>query len=212
MNAPAGTGNAEGQICGLLAVDIAAFGAPARDDDIQAYLRAALYGMLESAFKSCGVPWRCCAHEDRGDGVLIVIPSAIPVTRVLGLVPGRLSSLLRHHNRLSSSAAHIRLRAAAHIGHVRRDRYGLTGDAVVHLFRLLDAQPLRQLLADSGADMAFAVSGYVFDAIIRRQPAVADPGTFCLMTVEVKETRTLAWATLPGGTPLPDGIPPEIAS
>lgn len=212
MNTPAGTGNAEGQICGLLTVDIAGFGALARDDDVRGHLRAALYAMLEDAFNRSGVPWRSCAHEDLGDGVLIVIPAAIPVTRFLGLVPGRLSGLLRRHNRLSSSAACMRLRAAFHVGHVRRDRYGLVGDALIHLFRLVDAQPLRHLLATSGADLAFAVSEYVFDAIIRRHPTLMDPCTFYPLTVQVKETRTLAWAMLPGNTALPSSIRAELAS
>jgi hypothetical protein len=198
MEIVTGTSYAEGQMCGLLAVDIAGFGAPDRDDDIQQHLRAALYGMLECAFNRSDVPWEECVHEDRGDGALITIPPVIPVPRVLNPLPEVLNGLLRRHNRLSAPSACMQLRAAAHVGYVCRDQYGYTGTAIVQLCRLLDAPALRRLLADSGAEMTFAVSDYVFDSIISQNATLTDPDSFSQLPVEVKETRSVAWAYLPG--------------
>jgi hypothetical protein len=198
MNVPNEVGDREGRMCGLLAVDIAGFGC--RDDDTQCHLRAALYGTLKHAFSRSDIPWSECVIEDRGDGALIMIPSAIPVMRVLGPLPDLLSGLLCRYNRLSSDLAYMRLRAAAHVGYVSRDDYGIAGGAVVQLFRVLNAEPFRQRLASSGADLAFAVSGYVFDSIISRHPALIDPGDFQPLAIDAKETSTLAWVRLPGST------------
>lgn len=69
---------ASGQICAMFAVDIAGFTRPDRDDDVLMYLRKALYGMLEEAFDRSGISWTSCSWEDRGDGVLVVVPLTSP--------------------------------------------------------------------------------------------------------------------------------------
>ena len=108
-----------GQLCGLMAVDIVGFNGSRRDDDIQMYVHKSLYEMLQLAFDQSDVPWAGCVHEDRGDGVLVVIPPTIPVARLVA-VPGKLSLLLRLHNHVSCDAAHIQLRVATHIGQIGR--------------------------------------------------------------------------------------------
>jgi hypothetical protein len=65
--------------CSILAFDIAAFGDRRRDDDVQLYVRAALYRVLEDAFEKAGIPWRSCHREDRGDGVLVVVPAHVSI-------------------------------------------------------------------------------------------------------------------------------------
>ena len=65
MNALTEDADGKGRICGLLAVDIVGFSR--RDDDMQCYLRAALYGMLRQAFRRSDIPWPDCVIEDRGD-------------------------------------------------------------------------------------------------------------------------------------------------
>jgi hypothetical protein len=191
------TPDGEGTVCTLLAVDIAGFGR--RDDDMQCHLRRALYRLLRQAFRHSGIPWADCVAEDRGDGALFIIPSSVPTLYVMNRFPETLAGLLGRYNQVWPGPAQIRLRAAAHVGYVVRDQHGIVGYTVVHLFRMLDAEPLRQLLADSRADLAFAVSGYVFDAIVSRHPALIDPGLFRPLPIEVKETNTLAWVRLAGG-------------
>ncbi len=192
---------AETQMCGLFAVDIAGFTSPERDDDIQEWIHNALYQILEAAFNGSGVPWPSCLHEDRGDGALIVIPAAIGAAGLVDPLLERLRGHIRRHNRMSCQAARIQLRAAAHIGLVRYDGHGFVGDAVNHLFRLLDAPPLKQRLAASGAELAFIASDYLYECVIRRHPTLVDPAVFTPMKVRVKQTTAHAWIYVPGAPP-----------
>ncbi len=187
-----------GQLCGLFAVDIAGFNSSRRDDDIQMYVHESLYDMLQAAFDRSEVPWSGCAHEDRGDGVLVVIPPMIPITGLVDPIPQRLRSLIRRHNRVSCEAARIQLRIATHVGPVHHDGHGFVGHAVTLLYRLLDTRSLKRMLAQSGADVAFIASGYIYENVIRRRPSLVDPALFQSLPVRVKETRTRAWAYLLG--------------
>ena len=49
-----------GQLCGLFAIDIAAFTDQRRDEHVQLYLRDSMYRMLDRAFTGAGVRWRAC--------------------------------------------------------------------------------------------------------------------------------------------------------
>jgi hypothetical protein len=200
-------GNADGsifetgaKICGLFAVDIVGFTSPQRDDDVQFYLHGALYRMLERAFNGSGLPWPACVREDRGDGALVVVPPTISVDGLIDPLPERLRGLACLHNRLSSQEAQIQLRVAVHVGNVHHDGHGFVGDAVNHLFRLLDAPRLRQLLAGSGGELALITSDYMYETVVRRHPTLVDPAAFRPVTVEVKQTVANAWVQIPGLT------------
>jgi hypothetical protein len=186
----------DGQLCGLFGVDIVGFNGWRRDDDIQMYVHKSLYEMLEAAFDGADVPWSCCVHEDRGDGALVVVPPMIPVAGLV-TVPERLRFLVRRHNHVSCDAARVQLRVAMHIGPVRYDGYGFVGHDVSLLFRLLNARPLRRMLSESGGEVAFIASATVYEQVIRRRPSLVDPALFQRLPVQVKETRTRAWACAP---------------
>lgn len=188
----------DGQLCGLFAVDIAGFNGSHRDDDIQMYVHESLYEMLQTAFDRSDVPWFSCAHEDRGDGVLVIVSPMIPVAGLVDPIPERLRRLVRRHNRVSCDAARIQLRVAAHIGPVHNDGHGFVGRDVNLLCRLLDARSLKRMLAQSGAEIAFITSCYVYENVIRRRPSLVDPAVFQPLSVRVKETRTRAWAYVLG--------------
>ena len=191
----------DGQLCGLFAVDIAGFNGWHRDDDIQMYVHKSLYEMLQAAFDRSDVPWFSCAHEDRGDGVLVIVPPMISMAGLVDPIPERLRSLVRRHNRVSCEEARIQLRVAAHIGPVHNDGHGFVGRDVTLLCRLLDARSLKQMLVRSGAEVAFITSGYVYENVIRRRPSLVDPALFQPLSVRVKETRTRAWAYVLGTLP-----------
>jgi len=182
-----------GQLCGLMAVDIVGFNGTRRDDDIQIYVHKSLYEMLQVAFDQSDVPWAGCVHEDRGDGVLVVVPPTIPIARLVA-VPSKLSLLLRLHNHVSCDAAHIQLRVAIHIGPVHHDGHGFVGHDVNLLFRLLSARSLRRMLSESDAEVALITSVYMYYNVIRRRPSLADLALFRRLRVRVKETTTQAWA------------------
>jgi hypothetical protein len=188
----------DGQYCGLFAVDIAGFNGRRRDDVIQRYVHRSLYDMMQIAFDRSDVPWADCAHEDRGDGVLVVVPPTISAAGLIDPIPDRLRILIRDHNHVSCDAARIQLRVAAHIGAVHHDGHGFVGHELTHLHRLLDARSLRRKLSESGAEVAFITSSYVYENVVRRRPDLVELARFQPLPVRVKETRTRAWAYIPG--------------
>lgn len=203
--------SARSQRCLIFAVDIAGFGDRRRDDEVQLAVRAAMYRLLEESFAASGVPLSGCLHEDRGDGVIVIIPARIPTVTLIDPLLDRLREGLRLHNRLSSEAAKIRLRAALHTGEVHRDEHGLAGTALNHLCRLLDAPPLKQALGGSAADLAFIASDDVYETVIRHAPRLVDPAAYLAVAVEVKETRARAWIHLPGYARPPEPAQPRGA-
>lgn len=192
------------QHCVLLAVDVAAFTDPVRTDQVQLAIRRALYEVVTGAFDDCPLGWEDCLHEDRGDGMLVVIPARMPTITVVDPLLGRLAERLCRHNRSVPAPYALRLRVAAHIGEVHHDAHGLVGTAVNHLVRLLDAPPLKRALEDSGDEVALIVSDYFYDSVVRHAGGRVDPTAFWPVTVEVKQTRARGWVHLPhspAGTP-----------
>jgi hypothetical protein len=187
-------------ICGLFAADIAGFTRPERDDEMQLHLRDSLYRMVERAFNGSGLPWDACLHEDRGDCVFVVVPPIIAVAGLVDPLPERLRALIRSHNRYSSAEARIQLRTAMHVGGVHRDEHGFAGDAVNQLFGLLDAPRFKQLLEQSGCELASITSDYVYETVILRHRTLADPSAFQPVMLAVKHTTVKAWVHLPGLT------------
>ncbi len=191
----------------LVAFDIAGFGKPERDELVQLYVRDALYRIVPHAFDSSGIGWRSCHHEDRGDGMLIVISPHVPTAALIDPLVDLLRAGIRSHNRLSCPSAAIGLRMAVHGGHVHYDPYGLAGDAIVHLFRLLDAAQLKDALAITGAELSLIVSSYVHDTVIRNGPGLIDPASYHPVEVNTKQAHARAWVHIPGRRPaVPGGI------
>jgi len=188
----------EGQICVIAGVDIAGFTDPGRDDDIRRFLHKALYGMLMTALDQAGISWDDCSHEDRGDGVLLIMPPSITVRSIIDPFLRHLRAQIRLHNHACQPAAKIQLRVAAHIGPVDHDGEGFVGTDVNHMARLLDARPLKRALAATGADLAFIASEYLYSNVVCRYPTLVSPDDFQPVRFQVKYTRAKAWIYLPG--------------
>lgn len=188
----------DGQMCAVFAADIVGFTRPDRDDDIRRYLHEKLYEYLRTAFEYSGVSWEDCFGEDRGDGVLIVIPAGISFKGLIHPLPEKLRSLIRRHNHVSRDAADIQLRTAVHVGPVDHDGYGFVGTDVNFTFRMLEARPLKRVLAVSGAELGVVVSDFVYRSLVCRYPSLVHPGTFRAMRFQTKNTRAQAWTYLPG--------------
>jgi hypothetical protein len=131
----------------MFAVDIAAFGD--RDPDIQLYLRGALYRIVQDSCAAAGISWIACHHEDRGDGILVVAPGT-GETVLLDSLIAHLRTGIRTHNKAARPAANIRLRMAVNAGYVIRDAHGVSGKAVIQLFRMINAPTLKTMFADRG--------------------------------------------------------------
>ncbi|WP_370948706.1 tetratricopeptide repeat protein [Amycolatopsis sp. cg5] len=180
----------------ILAVDIEGFSARDRTNPLQATLRAGLYRVLEQAFSRSGLHWDRCYHEDRGDGVLFLIPPELPKTLAVSRLPGELSTALREHNQAHGGRAKIRVRVAVHAGEIVQDSHGVVGSAINLTFRLLEAPALKAALASSTGVIAQIVSEWFYEEVVRHHPESA-PTTHRRVEVKVKETETTAWISLP---------------
>ncbi|MFD0684344.1 cyclic nucleotide-binding domain-containing protein [Actinomadura fibrosa] len=188
-----------GQNCSILFTDIAGFSdAVHRDDTDRLAVRSAMYGFLRDAFRASRVPWDACHREDRGDGALIVVPPGVPTAAVIDPMIARLAALLRRHNRRSSRAVRIQLRVALHVGPVMPDAEGVAGWPVIHTARLLEARPLKERLAATGADLGFIASSFVYDSVIAHSPGYVDAADYEPVRCRVKESDVRGWMHLLG--------------
>lgn len=188
-----------GQNCTIVVADIVEFGAPTRHDEDRRIIRQVMYELLRAAFEGSGIPREVCHWEDRGDGALIVVPPIVPTSSVIDPLVVRLSAGLGRHNRGASAAARLRLRMAVHVGPVVRDAEGVSGQAIIHAARLLDAPAFKKQLAETSAHLGFIASSFVYDIVIRHNPYV-DPGEYRRLQFKSKDAATTAWMNLLGGT------------
>jgi hypothetical protein len=178
----------------IVVVDIEGFGSRTLPHQLGA--RSGLYKALEGAFRDAGVPWARCRHEDRGDGVFVLVPPDIPKGPLVESLPEALVQTVRAHNQTCPDQQRLRLRMAVHAGEVAHDDHGVTSTAVNTTFRLVDAPPLKRALRGSPGVLALIVSRWVFDEVVRHS-AVLKPATFRQVSVAVKETNDTAWVALP---------------
>ncbi|WP_461119845.1 nucleotidyl cyclase domain-containing protein [Saccharothrix stipae] len=183
----------------VVVVDVSGFGQRLRRP--QEEIRRGLYAALEAAFEDSGLNWSATHHEDRGDGVFVLVPADVPKSRVVGGLPHALLGELRRYNATRNEEARIRLRIAITAGEVQHDEHGVVGDEVTLAFRLLDAKPLRAALDRSTALFALIVSDRFYDDVVRPDPAL-DPESFRRVHVDVKEVRGRAWLYVPNGVPV----------
>jgi CRP-like cAMP-binding protein/tetratricopeptide (TPR) repeat protein len=184
--------------CSVLYTDVAGFGDPRRTDADRDAVRTALYEILRASLEASGVPWAECYHEDRGDGVLVVVPHTISTHRVVDPLIPELAYRLRQYNRRVSDVVLIQLRAVLHVGPVGKDAEGLTGQTLIGTARILDAPMLKERLAADQADLIFGVSDYVYDHVVRHCAGQVDFTAFEHVEGQVKESRVSAWIHLAG--------------
>jgi len=196
----AGTGPTAwtGQICPILLTDITAFGSRNRNDDDRRAVRRQIHDLLPEAFESSNVRWLECYKEDRGDGSLIVVPPTVPVSSLVDSVVDRLAAALRQHNHQASDAVRIQLRAALHVGPVTRDLTGMTGQAIIHTARLVESGTLRRHLKETGADLGFIASAFVYDNVIKQRGGSMDAADYKRVRFRAKESMVTAWIHLAG--------------
>ncbi|QXJ22153.1 hypothetical protein AGRA3207_003106 [Actinomadura graeca] len=177
-------------------MDVAKFSDPHRTVPHQVAVREGLYRALNTAFSRCGVDWADCYREDRGDGVLILVPSDIPKALLSAGLPPALAAALDEHNQVHTEESRIRLRLAFHAGEVRHDAHGATSAALNHAFRLLEAPALKEALDASTGVLAVIASDWFFEEAIQHDPA-SGPGLYRRAEITVKETEAFAWIRPP---------------
>jgi class 3 adenylate cyclase len=180
----------------IVVVDVEGFGDRRRTNANQLVVRRCLYEILGRAFDKAGATWVECDHEDRGDGVLVLVPPTIAKAALVESLPIELGSALCAHNSVHCPEEQIRLRMSVHAGEIHYDAHGVVGRAVNLAFRLLDAQRLREALAGSPHPLAIIASSWFFDEVIWHS-ATADPDKYHQARVSSKETDVKAWIRIP---------------
>lgn len=179
----------------ICVVDVAGFGAPDRTRPDCVAIRAGMHGTLKLACEKSGIPWNSCHVEVVGDSVLVLTPADVPKGALAGTLPSALVTGLRAHNETHPPAQRIKLRMALHAGEITRDDLGVTGRAIVHAHRLLDAVPFKEACAKSTAPLAVIVSAWFYAEVVRHR-AEYEPRTYRPVRVTVKETDGIGWARL----------------
>lgn len=187
----------------IICVDIECFSGSSRTDTQRAAAHEGMYRALRAAFDACNVSLEEHHHEDRGDGVLVLLSAATPKDRVVSILPLALVAALAEHNHVHAPQAQIRLRVAIHAGEVQQNSHGVVGDAVNAAFRLLDSRSLKEALAANSGLVALIASEAIYRDVIRHTPA-SSPETYRRIGVKVKETETTAWIRLPDNRDAPD--------
>jgi CRP-like cAMP-binding protein len=185
--------------CSIFLADIAGFGGHRRNDTDRRFIRASMYAIVQRAFEASGVPWLDCHREDRGDGVLVIVPPATPTRLLVDPLTEGLATALADHNGRSADAVRIQLRVALHVGPVVSDPEGVSGESIILAARMLDAPVLKRQLAAEAADLGLIVSTYVYDTVVKHARAYSDPAQYRQVRVRLKESRLNAWMCLRGG-------------
>lgn len=180
----------------ILAVDVERFGAHERTNPHRLVVRNGLYRALRTALARVRIKLADCHHEDRGDGVLVLIPPDVTKNVLIDRLPHELAMVLRRHNDIHGDHEQIRLRVSVHAGEIQHDAYGVVGDAVNHTFRLLDAPALKLALADSTGVLALITSEWFYMEVVRHSPK-GNAVAYQRIRVVEKETDTAAWIYLP---------------
>jgi hypothetical protein len=166
-------------------------GSSSRSDMAKRRARKEMYGWLE---RTLGPEWSRCTREDRGDGVLMIWPLAVPDP-----VPPKVavSRLLRLPETADGHPERPRLRVSVHIGQAFRDEEGFSGASIDETFRLNDGGVLKAALAEARGPVAYLLSEDVHKAVVRYGYDGLAPSGFHPTVVRVKESTLEAWLHVP---------------
>src|ERR1700761_7201395 len=185
----------------IVVVDIVESTAPIRRNSDRVLIRQAMYQSLSGAFRRRD--WQKCYHEDRGDGVLLLVHPRVPKGWLVTVLPDKIEAALIEHNEMvaeqypsRAAAAQVRLRVAVNAGEVTFDPHGVVGAAIDDTFRLADAEPLKNALAKSPDVCALIVSDWFYRDVVYHH-ADARPDSYQRVDCRVKQTALSAWMRAP---------------
>lgn len=169
----------------VLAVEINAYSRRSTLGQIEA--QRFLVEVLATAAREADMDRSRWVVQPRGDGELAVLPRGIDSVAVVGVFIDRLANEINRYNRNASIGGRLRVRLAVHLGSLAISENGLAGHAPVEVSRLLDAAPLKELLAGNpGQDLAVIVSSAFYKNMVRTGLPPFQPGAFEAVRVEAK--------------------------
>jgi class 3 adenylate cyclase len=192
----------------ILIVDIENFSR--RSYPVQGALRVGMYEVVKGAIADAGLDVKDFNFQDRGDGILMLVSPTVPPATLVGEMIVALDARLAEKANLFNDAHGLRLRVALHLGLANPDQWGWVGEAVNTAFRLVDAEPLREVLRRAtDANMALIVSDETYHAVIKHGFRSIDAGAFGRLSLNAKNlTGLTAWIQVPGHA-APPGLPPS---
>ncbi|MFI1413050.1 hypothetical protein ACH4Y0_24490 [Streptomyces sp. NPDC020707] len=195
----------------ILLFDIEQYGS--RDDVEQAFLRRVLYDVADATLAAAAVEETARLRADRGDSVMELIDTRVPVPVLVKSLLAETPALLHNKNRLIASSAQMRLRIVLSSGYVAVDELdGWVGSDLNHAVRLLNSDPLRDALKQRDGDSVLCVSDGIYGGVVRHGPLGVRPDDFHRITVDTKEGPTVAWLHgAPDATGSSEGPPKDSA-
>ncbi len=169
----------------VLAVDVEKYSS--RDAREQLRAQTDLRHILSLAAQNAGLDRSQWYEQVSGDGELVVLPEDVDVSVVVGDYTSQLEIILGEFNRQRKAGRRLRLRVALHHGTLTPGPFGPAGDAPIVVSRLLDAKPLRRVLADQqDRDVALIVSQSLYENVVRTGFCALDPDDFQAVRVNAK--------------------------
>ncbi|WP_405822388.1 hypothetical protein OG241_39155 [Streptomyces sp. NBC_01390] len=190
-----------------------------RPENAQDTLHDELYKVVGFALGRAGLGLGDCRVQDRGDGMLILVPVGTSPVRLLRELQRGLDDALLAHREKYREDHGMRLRVGLNQGLVRRKGKRWTGDAINDLARLVDAAPVKRVLAEARrARLVVVVSENVHSTVVLGGYPGIDPAAYLPADFVTKhgEPRR-GWVTVPGyaappGLPANPGEPPGRAT
>jgi hypothetical protein len=189
--------------CAILVVDVTDFsGRRGRD---HAALTDAIPGILRQAFRRAGLTemWsETVFGMSTGDGYVMGLRSALLPFLINPFLPA-LQEELAYHNSVAVQSQPLRMRVTIHVGPVTSTGAELlsegSGAARVEAARLIDSQPVRDLLSRCGpvTCVAAIVSARAFEDAVLSGYAADDPSMYVPAPVAVKSFQGTAYLRVP---------------
>lgn len=181
-----------GENCTILYSDVVGFSSLDRNDADRLVIRKALLDMTCMSLRSVLGAW----SQDRGDGLLTVVPPSVPTADVIALMHRELPPALDRHNRTDRESTRFQLRIAVDVGPVTSDTIGVSGEAIIIAARMLDAPIFKAAIGASTANLGVIASRFVYDTAIRHSLSPLDLAGYSQVLVEVKGLTIPAWMKL----------------
>jgi class 3 adenylate cyclase len=180
----------------IVVIDIAGFGRWPNGGQLLA--RTVLRTAVRTALHAARVPRAKLAIEDRGDGMIVLVPASVSKADLLDPMIPRLATVLGRHNELADPGDRIRVRVAVHAGEVHRDTVGWVGTDLNTACRLVNGDAVyARLRRFPAADLVLVVSEAIHQGVVRHGYRRIDPETYSPVRITHKETNVPAWIHIP---------------
>jgi hypothetical protein len=170
--------------------DVVGFGARTRSDEDRRIIMKAVLSMTQAAMQGMS---DVRSWDDRGDGVLTVVPPSVPTAMVIEHLQRDLPAALEKHNRAYHDSARIKLRIAVTVGPVASDATGVSGEAITMTARLVKAPTFKRAMDTSGASLGVIAPTSIYETVIKHAEGLAG---YSQVQADVKESSMSAWMKL----------------